>query len=125
MADLDDRPSVRSANWRRAHRSFAISSSRCTGDGRPTILISGEVTVRLAGRRLLTVGRDTTYREGAEEALHKHRVEYRELIENANDVVFKIDDEGLLPADEPGRGGDRRVRQMFAGRSWPSVWSRG
>jgi PAS domain S-box-containing protein len=91
-------PSVRNAQLaivreQGSFRDFEFEMRR--KDGRlVTILISGEV-IELAGRRrLLMVGRDITYTKRAEEALHSIESKYRELVENANDVVFKIDPDG-------------------------------
>jgi PAS domain S-box-containing protein len=69
-----------------------------------TIRISGEV-IEIAGRqRLLTVGRDITHTKRAEEALHRSESKYRELVENANDVVFTIDPDGMCrPMNRAGQ----------------------
>jgi two-component system cell cycle sensor histidine kinase/response regulator CckA len=80
----------------REHGSFRDFQFELRGkDGRRvTILISGEV-FEIGGRqRLLTVGRDITYTKRAEEALHRSESKYRELVENANDVVFTVDPDG-------------------------------
>ncbi len=61
---------------------------------RRTILASGE-PVELDGRRhYLTVSRDITAHKLAEEALRRTEVRYRELVENANDIIFTVDSEG-------------------------------
>jgi two-component system cell cycle sensor histidine kinase/response regulator CckA len=74
-------------------RDFEFELRRKDG-GLRTILASGEV-IEIGGRqRLLTVGRDITYTKRAEEALNRSESKYRELVENANDVVFKIDPGG-------------------------------
>ena len=74
-------------------------------DGRlVTILVSGEIIEIGGHRRLLTVGRDITSTKRAEEALHRSESKYRELVENANDVVFKVLRDGTChPMNRAGK----------------------
>jgi PAS domain S-box-containing protein len=74
-------------------------------DGRhATILMSADF-VEIAGcQRVLTVHRDITERKRSEEALHRSESKYRELVENANDVVFTVDADGYcLSMNRKGR----------------------
>jgi two-component system cell cycle sensor histidine kinase/response regulator CckA len=109
MADLGlIDPALRNAQLAvaREHGSFRdFEFELRRKDGRSvTIRISGEV-FEIGGRqRLLTVGRDITYTKRAEEALHRSESKYRELVENANDVVFTIDPSGIChPMNRAGQ----------------------
>ncbi|HWI18943.1 MAG TPA: PAS domain S-box protein, partial [Vicinamibacterales bacterium] len=74
-------------------RDFEYEVVSSTGIRR-TILASGE-PVELDGRRhYLTVSRDVTAHKLAEEALRRTEARYRELVENANDIIFTVDREG-------------------------------
>jgi two-component system, cell cycle sensor histidine kinase and response regulator CckA len=64
-------------------------------DGRhATILMSADFLEIGGHKRVLTVHRDITDRKRSEEALQRSEAKYRELVENANDVVFTIDADG-------------------------------
>ena len=43
---------------------------------------------------MLSVHRDVTAQKLAEEALRRTETRYRELVENANDIIFTVDREG-------------------------------
>jgi two-component system cell cycle sensor histidine kinase/response regulator CckA len=74
-------------------RDFEAEVISSTGIRR-TLLSSGE-PVELDGRQhYLTVSRDITAHKLAEEALRRTEVRYRELVENANDIIFTVDRDG-------------------------------
>ncbi len=59
-----------------------------------TLLMSAEV-IELEGRlHFLSVHRDITSQKRAEEALRRTETRYRELVENANDIIFTVDGDG-------------------------------
>jgi two-component system, cell cycle sensor histidine kinase and response regulator CckA len=109
MADLGlIDPALRNAQLAvaREHGSFRdFEFELRRKDGRlVTIRISGEVFEIGGHQRLLTVGRDITYAKLAVEALHRSESKYRELVENANDVVFTVDTDGICrPMNRAGQ----------------------
>jgi two-component system cell cycle sensor histidine kinase/response regulator CckA len=74
-------------------RDFEYEILSSTGIRR-SILVSGE-PVEIDGRQhFLTVHRDVTAHKLAEEALRRTETRYRELVENANDIIFTVDRDG-------------------------------
>ncbi len=74
-------------------------------DGRLATLVMSAERIEVGGKpRVLSVSRDVTDRKLAEEALHRTEAKYRELVENANDIVFTVDPEGYcLSLNRAGR----------------------
>jgi len=66
-----------------------------TATGVPkTILMSAE-TIEIDGQpHFLSVNRDITAQKMAEEAVRRTETRYRELVENANDIIFTVDRDG-------------------------------
>jgi two-component system cell cycle sensor histidine kinase/response regulator CckA len=66
---------------------------RKNGDA-ATIVMSAEM-IEIGGlQRFLSVSRDISDRTSAQEALQRSEAQYRELVENANDIVFTVDRQG-------------------------------
>jgi two-component system, cell cycle sensor histidine kinase and response regulator CckA len=99
LADLGfiDGPSV--GAWmeqlgrERVIRDHQVRIHRKNGDP-VTIVMSAEM-IEIGGmQRFLSVSRDISDRTSAEEALQRIEAKYRELVENANDIVFTVDRQG-------------------------------
>ncbi|MGE0862578.1 MAG: PAS domain S-box protein [Vicinamibacterales bacterium] len=74
-------------------RDFEYGITTASGAAR-TILMSAEV-IEIDGKpHFLSVNRDITAQKLAEEAVRRTETRYRELVENANDIIFTVDPEG-------------------------------
>jgi PAS domain S-box-containing protein len=71
-------------------RDFEYEIKRKDGT-RATMLMSAEMMEFDGQQRFLTVHRDITEWNRAQDALHRSEAKYRELVENATDVVFSVD----------------------------------
>jgi two-component system cell cycle sensor histidine kinase/response regulator CckA len=77
----------------RVIRDHEVRIRRKNGDA-ATIVVSAEM-IEIGGlQRFLSVSRDISDRTSAEEALQRIDAKYRELVENANDIVFTVDRQG-------------------------------
>jgi two-component system cell cycle sensor histidine kinase/response regulator CckA len=74
-------------------RDFEYEILRKDG-ARATMLMSAEMIEVGGERRFLTVHRDITDRKRSQEALFRSESKYRDLVENANDIVFTVDTAG-------------------------------
>jgi len=64
--------------------------------GEIVVLIGSGEFIEIGGRKcLLTVNRDITAQKAAEEATRQAEAKYRDLVENANDIIFTVDPDGF------------------------------
>src|SRR6202790_4316125 len=64
-------------------------------NGAPATIVMSAEMIEIGGlQRFLSVSRDISDRTSAEEALQRIEAKYRELVENANDIVFTVDRHG-------------------------------
>jgi len=74
-------------------RDFEYEITTATGVPK-TIVMSAEM-IEIDGRpHFLSVNRDITAQKMAEEAVRRTEIRYRELVENANDIIFTVDRDG-------------------------------
>jgi PAS domain S-box-containing protein len=84
-----DRPGSERIVLDRADRTLSEDS------GRATPVASASRIADPRHRRPLPVSRDVSDRRRAEDALERTEAKYRELVENANDIIFTVDKEGF------------------------------
>ena len=74
-------------------RDFEYQLKAKSGELR-TLLVSAEAVQAGGQSYVLAVNRDVTDQKRAEEALRRTETRYRDLVENANDIIFTVDPEG-------------------------------
>lgn len=74
-------------------RDFEYEITTATGIPK-TIVMSAEMIAIDGQPHFLSVNRDITAQKMAEEAVRRTEIRYRELVENANDIIFTVDREG-------------------------------
>jgi two-component system cell cycle sensor histidine kinase/response regulator CckA len=66
-----------------------------TATGVPKTIVMSAEMIEIDGKpHFLSVNRDITAQKLAEEAVRRTEIRYRELVENANDIIFTVDRDG-------------------------------
>lgn len=102
----DDRPAVTEAFAKATHEPGATVAAEFRfrhRDGSWQILhAAGKSLVDNAGEiRVVVSARNVTERKRAEEALHESEEQFRDLVENLNDVIYAHDEKGILTYISP------------------------